>query len=57
MSNMHTLTHDNTFVIIQEIRAFHKIVVATACSHRQSWIYPKTALPLPTFVDPGKTVP
>lgn len=29
MSNMHTLTHDNTFVIIQEIRAFHKIVIAT----------------------------
>ena len=24
MSNMHTLIHDNTFVIIQEIRAFHK---------------------------------
>ena len=32
MSNMHTLIHDNTFVIIQEIRAFHKIVVASACS-------------------------
>lgn len=39
MSNMHTLTHDNTFVIIQEIRAFHKIVVATACGHQKSCIY------------------
>lgn len=63
MSNMHTLTHDNTFVIIQEIRAFHKIVVATV-SDLQIGVgirvladpdCNKAVSPRPTFIDLGET--
>jgi hypothetical protein len=47
MSNMHTLIHDNTFVIIQEIRAFHKNSLARAYGTK------KTAPPGSMFIDPG----
>lgn len=47
MSNMHTLIHDNTFVIIQEIRAFHKNSLARAYGAK------KTAPPGSMFIDPG----
>lgn len=63
MSNMHTLTHDNTFVIIQEIRAFHKIVIASACGPQLRVAIclhakpdcKKTASPRSTFIDLGET--
>ena len=47
MSNMHTLIHDNTFVIIQEIRAFHKNSLARAYGAK------KTAPPGSMNIDPG----